>query len=53
MLVVVIMNFDGDGIDEYDELVASHDGLNFSLRRPKKAVFGFEESRHSTYKTIY
>jgi len=30
------MNFDGDGIDEYDELVVALVGVNFSHRQPKK-----------------
>ncbi|XP_049391614.1 uncharacterized protein LOC125856073 [Solanum stenotomum] len=30
------MNFYGDGIDEYDELVVAINGINFSRRQPKK-----------------
>ncbi|XP_015161562.1 uncharacterized protein [Solanum tuberosum] len=35
-LPAVIMNFDRDEIDEYDELVFARDGVNFSRRQPKK-----------------
>lgn len=33
---VVIMNFDREGINMYDELVASLKGVDFPFRQPKK-----------------
>lgn len=34
--MTMIMNFDGHGINEYEQIVVAHDGVEFSCRQPTK-----------------
>uniref|UniRef100_M1E034 Integrase core domain containing protein n=1 Tax=Solanum tuberosum TaxID=4113 RepID=M1E034_SOLTU len=50
-LSAVIMNFEGDGIEVYDELVAALDRFKFRSK-PKKLELDMKKSRLSTRKTV-